>query len=78
MGAIIRIGMTLLILLLTAAAVYFFRTNGVMALVSVGFVLALIVTIWVVSRMGNVQELQNQNTPQSIDRNKKKLIETSA
>ncbi len=74
MGTLIRIGMTLLIILLTAVAVFFFRTNGTMALVSVGFGIALIVTVWVVSRMGNVDELQNQNTPQSIDRNTKKLI----
>ena len=45
-----------------------------MALVSLGFGIALIIAVWLVTRMGNVQELQNQNAPQAIDRNTKKLI----
>ena len=71
---LLRIGMTLLILLLTGVAIYFFRYNGLMALISLVFGLVLIATVWLVSRMGNVQELQNQNSPQAIDRNTKKLI----
>jgi uncharacterized membrane protein YvbJ len=74
MGTLLRIGMTLLIILLTGVAIYFFRTNGMMALVSLVFGLILIAVVWFVSRMGNVQELQSQNSPQAIDRNTKKLI----
>jgi hypothetical protein len=74
MGTLLRIGMTLLIILLTGVAIYFFRTNGIMALVSLVFGLILIAVVWFVSRMGNVQELQSQNSPQAIDRNTKKLI----
>ncbi|MFP6711212.1 MAG: hypothetical protein VB913_05910 [Rhodospirillales bacterium] len=64
---LLRIGLTLLIILLTAVAIYFFRQNGIMALVSLGFGIALIIAVWLVTRMGNVQELQNQNAPQAID-----------
>jgi hypothetical protein len=71
---LLRIGLTLLIILLTAVAIYFFRQNGIMALVSLGFGIALIIAVWLVTRMGNVQELQNQNAPQAIVRNTKKLI----
>ena len=70
---LLRIGLTLLIILLTAVAIYFFRQNGIMALVSLGFGIALIIAVWLVTRMGNVQGLQNQNAPQAIDRNTKKL-----
>jgi hypothetical protein len=59
MGTLLRIGMTLLIILLTGVAIYFFRTNGMMALVSLVFGLILIAVVWFVSRMGNVEELQS-------------------
>tara|TARA_B100000315_G_scaffold61911_1_gene56204 strand:- start:2931 stop:3452 length:522 start_codon:yes stop_codon:yes gene_type:complete len=74
MGKLLRIGLTCLIVLLLAVAIVVFKGSGVAQLISLGFAVALIIAVWLVKRMGNVQELQSQNSPQAIDRNTKKLI----
>ena len=77
MGKLLRIGLTCLIVLLLAVAIVVFKGSGVAQLISLGFAVALIIAVWLVKRMGNVQELQSQNSPQAIDRNTKKLIGTT-
>ena len=74
MGTMLRIGMTCLIVLLLAVAIVVFKGSGIAQLLSLGVAVALIIAVWMVKRLGNVQELQNQNSPQAIDRNTKKLI----
>ncbi len=74
MGTMLRIGLTCLIVLLLAVAIVVFKASGIAQLVSLGVAVALIIAVWVVKRMGNVRELQSQNSPQAIDRNTKKLI----
>ena len=74
MGTMLRIGLTCLIILLLVVAIVVFKGSGIVQLISLRFAVALIIAVWLVKRMGNVHELQSQNSLQAIDLNTKKLI----
>ena len=69
MGTMLCIGLTCLIILLLAVVIVVFKGAGIVHLISLGFAVALIIAVWLVKRMGNVHELQSQNSLQAIDLN---------
>lgn len=74
MSTLVRFGLTFLVILLLIGMLALFNGRAGMQIIATGLSVVLILAVWLVSRMGNVQDLRSQNAPENVDRNAKKLI----
>lgn len=74
MNTIIRIGLTILVIVALVVTVYVLRGNSTAQIVAAVAGIVMIAAIWMVKKMGDTSALANQNSPDAINKNSKRLI----